>query len=225
MFNFETIDELFINPVENYIKNIDHYCIELYKLGMEISILKKLYDFHLKIFGVRDDNFFYTTIDSLYSTIIITLFRITQDKNSEYNLSKFRNMIVMNLKEEFKVDFFTKLETNQFDKTLDEIFKAVKELRHQIYAHSNKLYLDGKIIIEMIPVEKLINYYNKISECLVCLLFGSEINNMAYYDEQTEDLDFIFDLIINSCKDIRKEQNQTVLDNYYKKKNKRDSVL
>lgn len=138
--------------LNEYTKTMSFFAVELEKFCINKYILEKIRDFPFHLFGYAIENIFFNAVaNTFFETCIIIAKKLSNDKSKNaYTLKKFKNEISKNIKKEYSKQFSSHLKEIGFKEKLDFIGEKVKNLRHKVFAHFDRLYVKNKLSLQKI---------------------------------------------------------------------------
>ena len=125
---------------------------ELKKFRTNKYVIEKIRDFPFHLFGDAGRNiFFNAVVNTFFEMCLISAFKLSNDKSKNaYTLKKFKNEISKNIKKEYLKQFSSHLKEIGFKEKLDFTGEKVKSLRHKVFAHFDRLYVENKLSLQKI---------------------------------------------------------------------------
>jgi len=170
----------------------------LIPLRMNLFVLEKLLNFPYKIIDYKEFAFFKLLIYNFKRMSILGMWKIMEDTDQKsITLTKFRNSVFLNIKQEYKEDLKKKLgEINRIEKN---IRSKIKKLRHKEIAHLDENYVLSPEK-EVITVREITESWKLIRELFDLLCFGHRYESLPleFTGEKTGVDEFLNFLAINS---------------------------
>jgi len=154
--------------IDEYQKTMNFFWDELTKLNTNIFIIKKIFEFPIRLFCSPEDTIFFSRVVwNFYENSVLIITKLATDKGEDlHTLRKFRDYVFMKIKPKYESDFRQKLREVRFDLGTEKIFDKAKDLRNYVIAHFNRDKLKQIPNLDLAELEKLKDKLNSLFNAL-----------------------------------------------------------
>jgi hypothetical protein len=149
----ETKDAIKSEFLDEYLRGIQFFHMELTYLNTNIFIMDYVLTFPYDLFVAADQSLFFRMVfQNFFYSSIMMITRIVTDTGSDlYTLPHFKNNLIDWIKEEYKDLLIDRLKQAKFDKDVRDMFERSRKLRTERLAH-----LQANIVLGKIPATKVV---------------------------------------------------------------------